>query len=86
MWGRVLAATGTYLLICLLPTAASTSTPLYLAHLAPYTGPWTGGIQMEPAVIMAFEDINADPKTLPGERCGGHYNALESVFGGGHTT
>ena len=78
MLGRVLAATITYLLIFLHPsTAASTPTPLYLAHLAPYTGAWTGGIQMEPAVIMAFEDINADPNTLPGEQCEGIYNALE---------
>ena len=80
MWGRrdrVLSAMVTYLLICLLPIAASTPTPLYLAHLAPYTGPWNGGIQMEPAVIMAFEDINADPNTLPGEQCEGLYNALE---------
>jgi gamma-aminobutyric acid type B receptor len=49
----------------LLPSSGQ-DTPLYLAYLAAYTGAWNGGPQMEPAVFMAFEDINNDPNTLPG--------------------
>ena len=50
-----------------LQTAAALSTPLHLAYLAPYEGAWSGGNAMEPAVLMAFEAVNADPLTLPGE-------------------
>jgi hypothetical protein len=29
--------------------------PLYLAYFGPFSGAWPGGIEMEPAVTLAFE-------------------------------
>ena len=81
MWKRILLI----FLSTRLQTAAALSTLLHLAYLAPYEGPWSGGIAMEPAVLMAFEAVNADPHTLPGEsksqRYGGAWQRRVGVWG-----
>jgi ABC-type branched-subunit amino acid transport system substrate-binding protein len=46
-----------------LPSAGAAS--IYLGHMRPMSGTWAGGPQMEAAVEMAFEDVNADPAVLP---------------------
>jgi ABC-type branched-subunit amino acid transport system substrate-binding protein len=40
--------------------------PLYLAYFGPFAGAWPGGIEMDPAVTLAFADVNAHPDVLPG--------------------
>ena len=43
------------LALFLLGRAGAVDIPLYLAYIGAYSGDWSGGSAMEPAVIMAFE-------------------------------
>lgn len=43
------------LALFLLGRAGAVDIPLYLAYIGAYSGDWSGGPEMEPAVIMAFE-------------------------------
>ena len=40
-------------------------TTVRLGHITPFSGAWSGGLQMEAAVILALEDVNAATSILP---------------------
>jgi len=41
---------------------------IWLIGLFPLQGSWPGGLGQLPAVEMGLEDVNADPRILPGYR------------------
>ena len=45
------------LALLVLEPAGAVDIPLYLAYVGAYSGGWSGGPEMEPAVIMAFEYV-----------------------------
>ena len=54
------------LLIALACYAASAAPPatVRLGHITPFSGAWRGGLQMEAAVVLALEDVNAATNIL----------------------
>ena len=55
------------LLVALACYAASAAPPatVRLGHITPFDGAWSGGLQMEAAVVLALEDVNAATSILP---------------------
>ena len=54
------------LVVWLRAATTATAETIYLGHVRPMSGTWAGGPQMEAAVEMALEDVNADTNVLPG--------------------
>ena len=54
------------LLVALACYAASATPPatVRLGHITPFSGAWSGGLQMEAAVVLALEDVNAATSIL----------------------
>jgi hypothetical protein len=36
-----------------------------IGYITPFSGAWSGGVQMEAAVVLALEDVNAATSILP---------------------
>ena len=50
---------------CVYQIGALPPTTVRLGHITPFSGAWSGGLQMEAAVILALEDVNAATSILP---------------------
>ena len=49
---------------------AAVPAKLTLGHITPFSGAWSGGLQMEAGVIMGLEDVNAATAILPDTKLG----------------
>ena len=45
--------------------AAAPPTTVRIGYITPFSGAWSGGVQMEAAVVLALEDVNAATSILP---------------------
>ncbi len=52
--------------LALLSCIVDANTVINIGYLAPFSGAWSGGAEMEEGVKMALEDVAADPTVLPG--------------------
>ena len=50
---------------CVYQVGALPPTTVRLGHITPFSGAWKGGLQMEAAVVLALEDVNAATSILP---------------------
>ena len=54
------------LLVLACATAGAAVPPtVRLGYITPFSGAWSGGVQMEAAVVLALEDVNAATRILP---------------------
>ena len=73
----LLIGTGRHLsvaVLAILSMLTQSTRTIHLGYFAPFQGSWAGGQQMEAAATLAFEDVNADERVLPG------YTLRRSVF------
>ena len=50
---------------CVYQVGALPPATVRLGHITPFDGAWSGGLQMEAAVVLALEDVNAATSILP---------------------
>ena len=50
---------------CASADAAAPPTTVRVGYITPFSGDWNGGVEMEAAVVLALEDVNAASSILP---------------------